>query len=238
MAEDGHQSVPASLILMGGPVDVRVAPTKVNEVAFDRPLSWFEQHVIHPVPDRHVGRGRRVYPGFLQLGGFMSMNPARHSDQHRALLGHLAEGRADEASRIREFYDEYFAVLDIDADFYLETIDLVFQRCALAEGKLAHRGRPVRPAAITTTALLTIEGERDDICAPGQTSAAHALCSGLPDALKHAHVQPGVGHYGIFSGSRWESDIYPLVRRHIAAARAKPATAKKRSSPDSPGSRR
>ncbi len=219
MAEDGHDCQPRSLTLMGGPVDARVAPTAVNELACSRPLSWFEKNLIQIVPGRHPGRGRRVYPGFLQLGAFMGMHPDRHSAQFRALFGHVAEGRDEEAARIRDFYAEYLAVLDMPAEFYLETVDLVFQRAVLARGELEHRGRPVRPQAIRHSALLTIEGENDDICAVGQTAAAHDLCTSLPPELRRRHVQPGVGHYGLFAGSRWETQIYPQIRDHVSASR-------------------
>ena len=193
------------------------APTKVNVLATSKPMSWFEQKLISRVPWRHPGAGRRVYPGFLQLTAFMAMNPARHESQHRKLQQLLADGRKVEAAAIQDFYKEYFAVLDLTAEFYLETVDRVFQRDLLAKGELEHRGRKVRPEAIHRTALLTVEGERDDICAVGQTAAAHDLCSTLRPHLKRHHLQPGVGHYGLFSGRKWEQQIYPQVRNLVLA---------------------
>jgi polyhydroxyalkanoate depolymerase len=212
MAEDKHPSQPRSMTLMGGPVYTRAAPTSVNELALSKPMSWFEQTLISRVPAGHPGTGRLVYPGFVQLSAFMSMNPERHISQHRRLQALLAAGKFDEAATIQDFYREYFAVLDLTAEFYLETIDRVFQRDLLGEGKLEYRGRKVRPDAIHRTALLTVEGERDDICAVGQTAAAHDLCSSLRPHLKRHYLQPGVGHYGLFSGRRWEQQIYPQVR--------------------------
>jgi len=217
MAEDNDPSQPRTMTLMGGPVDTRVSPTVVNELAMSKPLDWFEKNLISRVPWQHKGGGRRVYPGFLQLVAFMSMNLERHGAQHRKLYQHLADGEPMEATRIRDFYDEYFAVLDMPAEYYLETVDLVFQRAALAAGELTHRGRPVRPEAIHRTALLTVEGERDDICAVGQTAAAHLLCSSLRPHLKRHYLQPGVGHYGIFAGSKWDNQVYPQVRNMVLA---------------------
>ncbi len=217
MANNNHPAQPRTMTLMGGPVDTRVAPTVVNELATSHSLDWFRDNLIARVPWRYPGRGRRVYPGFLQLTAFMAMNLERHHAQHRALYQHLADGDEDAASAIREFYDEYFAVLDLTAEFYLETIDRVFQRALLASGELVYRGAPVRPSAIRKTALLTVEGERDDICAVGQTAAAHDLCSSLRPHLKRHHLQPGVGHYGVFSGGRWERQIYPQVKSLVIA---------------------
>ena len=218
MSADGDPATPRSLTLMGGPVDVRINPTVVNKLADEKPYEWFEQNVIHSVPGRYEGRGRRVYPGFLQLTAFMAMNSGRHHDQHRALYQHLADGEENLAQPIRQFYDEYFAVLDLTAEFYLETIDRVFQRTLLAKGELDYRGRRIDCGAIRRTALLTVEGERDDICAVGQTAAAHDLCTGLPPHLKRHYLQAGVGHYGVFSGRKWESQIYPQVRSFILGA--------------------
>lgn len=217
MAEDGNPAQPRSMTLMGGPVDTRIAPTVVNQLATSKSLDWFRDTLISPVPLRYAGRGRRVYPGFLQLTAFMSMNLARHGDQHRRLYQLLADGKHVDAQDIRSFYAEYYAVLDLTEEFYLETVDLVFQRAMLARGELTHRGRVVRPSAIRRTALLTVEGERDDICAVGQTAAAHDLCSSLRPHLKRHYLQPGVGHYGIFAGSKWEKQIYPQVRNLILA---------------------
>jgi poly(3-hydroxybutyrate) depolymerase len=162
-----------------------------------------------------MGAGRRVYPGFVQLGAFMSMNAQRHTKTHRDLYMHLIAGETEKAQAIKTFYDEYFAVLDLTAEFYLETVDQVFQDAQLAKGTLTYHGRPVDPGAIRKTALLTVEGERDDICAPGQTAAAHDLCTGLRPYMKRHHLQAGVGHYGVFSGRRWENQIYPIVRNLI-----------------------
>ena len=215
MAEDRNPAAPRSLTLMAGPVDTRISPTGVNQLAMSKPYEWFEDNLISSVPHRHPGGGRRVYPGFLQLTAFMSMNLERHMDAFRGLYRDLAGGECEKAAVTRAFYAEYFAVLDLPAEFYLETIRDVFQHPALACGDLTFEGRPVRPAAIRRTALLTVEGERDDICALGQTMAAHDLCSGIPDFLKSHHMQPGVGHYGVFSGRRWAQQTYPIVRELI-----------------------
>lgn len=218
MSEDKHPCTPRSMTLMGGPIDVRKSPTAVNALAFDRPIEWFEKNLITTVPHRHRGGGRRVYPGFVQLTAFMNMNMERHVRAHRRLFTHLARNEMKEAAAIKEFYDEYFAVLDMPAEFYIETVRTVFQEARLAKGELTHRGRRVDPSAIRKTMLLTVEGERDDICGLGQTSAAHDLCSRLPDHLKRHHMQADVGHYGLFGGKRWENHIYPIVREAIAAA--------------------
>ncbi len=218
MGEDKNPATPLSLTLMGGPVDVRVNPTKVNELATSKPFEWFEDNLITTVPWRYPGAGRRVYPGFLQLSAFMSMNMPRHSEQQRTLYQHLADGEVEDAAAIREFYDEYFAVLDMDAQYYLETIDRVFQRALLAKGELDYKGRTIDLSKIKRTALLTVEGERDDICSVGQTAAAHDLCSGLRPHMKRHYLQPGVGHYGVFSGKKWDSQIYPQVRSFILGA--------------------
>jgi poly(3-hydroxybutyrate) depolymerase len=215
MAQDNHPAQPRSMTLMAGPVDVRVSPTKVNELAVSKPLTWFEHNLISRVPWMHPGAQRRVYPGFVQLSAFMAMNMDRHTKAHESLFGHLARGEHAEAQTIKNFYDEYFSVLDLPAEFFLETVDIVFQRALLARGELTHRGRKVEPRAIRHTALLTVEGERDDICGLGQTAAAHDLCSGLKPHLKRHHMQPGVGHYGVFSGRRWETQVYPIVRNMI-----------------------
>ena len=217
MAEDQNPAAPRTLTLMGGPVDTRISPTMVNDLATSKSLGWFEDNLISHVPFRYAGRGRRVYPGFLQLTAFMSMNLDRHFGQHRALYQHLAGGADAEARAIRTFYDEYFAVLDLTAEFYLETVDRVFQRALLPQGKLEYRGRAVKPSAIRRTALLTVEGERDDICSVGQTAAAHDLCTSLRPHLKRHHLQPGVGHYGLFAGRKWEHEIYPQVKNLVLA---------------------
>ncbi len=215
MAEDGNPSQPATMTLMGGPVDTRIAPTAVNDLAMSKPIEWFEETLIASVPARYKGRGRRVYPGFVQLSAFMAMNMDRHTNQHRALYQLMADGHSLDAQAIKSFYDEYFAVLDLTAEFYLETVDRVFQRALLARGELEVAGRRVNPAAIHRTALLTVEGERDDICAVGQTAAAHDLCTRLRPHLRRHHLQPRVGHYGLFSGRRWEQQIYPQVRNLV-----------------------
>jgi len=217
MAAADNPAQPRSLVLMAGPVDTRVNPTKVNDLAHSKPLRWFEQNVITTVPLRYPGALRRVYPGFLQLSGFMAMNLGRHVHQHIELYNNLVRGDYEEARVIGDFYDEYFAVLDIAAEFYLETIDRVFQRELLARGELTWRGQPVDPGAMKRTGLLTVEGEKDDVCGVGQTMAAQALCTGIRPSRKRHHLQPGVGHYGVFSGSRWESQVYPIVRNFIAA---------------------
>ncbi len=217
MAEDKDPATPRSMTLMGGPIDVRAAPTVVNDLANDRSIDWFENTLISMVPMRYAGRGRRVYPGFLQLSAFMSMNMERHGAQHRELYQLLADGKEVEANKIKAFYEEYFAVLDMTAEFYLETVDRVFQQAQLAKGELTYRGRLVNPGAIRNTALLTVEGEKDDVCAVGQTAAAHGLCTGLRPHLKRHHLQLGVGHYGVFSGSKWEKQVYPQVRAMILA---------------------
>jgi polyhydroxyalkanoate depolymerase len=217
MSRDDHPCTPRSMTLMAGPIDVRESPTEVNDLAFANELAWFERNVIATVPNRFAGRGRRVYPGFVQLFSFMMMNMDRHRAQHRKLYRHLARGETAEAERIMEFYDEYFAVLDLTEEFYLETIERIFQKAELAKGEFTYRGAPVDPSAIRKTALLTVEGGRDDICALGQTAAAHDLCSSLRPHLKRHHLQANVGHYGVFNGTRWEREIYPVVRNMILA---------------------
>lgn len=217
MSEDHNPATPRTLTLMAGPVDVRESPTVVNDLANEKPISWFRRNVISQVPGRFPGGGRRVYPGFVQLTAFMQMNMDRHKAQHRKLYDHLVAGEHAEAERIKEFYDEYFAVLDLTEQFYLETIDRVFQRAELATGDFTYRGRKVNPGAIRKTALLTVEGGRDDICGMGQTAAAHELCASLRPHLKRHHLQANVGHYGVFNGRKWDAEIYPVVRNLIAA---------------------
>jgi polyhydroxyalkanoate depolymerase len=218
MAQNHNPAVPHSMTLMAGPIDCRVNPTKVNELANSKPIEWFEQHLIARVPFRYDGSFRRVYPGFVQLAAFMSMNIERHLKAHRELYDSLVNGDLAKAKATKDFYDEYFAVLDLAAEFYLETVRLVFQEYALPLGRLTFRGEKVDPGAIRRTMLLTVEGEKDDICAMGQTVAAHDLCSGLRPYLKRHHMQPGVGHYGVFSGKRWEALIYPQVKNVILAS--------------------
>ena len=218
MAEDDNPAAPRSLTLMAGPVDCRINPTAVNKLANERPIGWFERNLISRVPWPHAGMMRRVYPGFLQLSAFMSMNPERHKQQFVKLFEYLVEGDIEKAATIRDFYDEYLAVNDLPAEFYLETVERVFQTYDLARGALTVGARKVNPAAIRRTALLTVEGERDDICAVGQTVAAQDLCTSVRPYLKVHHLQAGVGHYGVFSGSKWNAQIYPRVRETIYAA--------------------
>ncbi|MEX0759408.1 MAG: polyhydroxyalkanoate depolymerase [Tistlia sp.] len=212
-AEDPAQ--PRTMTLMGGPVDASAAPTEVTRFAESRPLSWFQKNLLTKVPAIYPGAGREVYPGFLQLGGFISMNPSRHVDAHVQYFRHLVRGDGDSADQHRRFYDEYLAVMDVPAEYYIETVDRVFQRHLLARGKLEWRGIPVEPKAIETTALLTVEGELDDISAPGQTIAAHRLCSGLAADKQEDLLQKGVGHYGIFNGRRWRERICPQIAAFI-----------------------
>jgi poly(3-hydroxybutyrate) depolymerase len=217
MAQAGSPAQPRSMTLMAGPIDTRVHPTKVNQLATSKPMRWFEDNLIATVPMRYKGAGRRVYPGFVQLSAFMAMNLERHRKAHIDLYEHLANGNVEKAKPTMVFYDEYFAVLDLAAEFYLETVSWVFQEARLATGSLTHRGRRVEPKAIRRTALLTVEGERDDICSLGQTAAAHELCKGLKPYMKRHHMQVGVGHYGVFSGKRWEEQVYPIVRNLVLA---------------------
>jgi poly(3-hydroxybutyrate) depolymerase len=218
MAEDDDPAQPRSLTLMAGPVDCRVNPTEVNKLATSKPIAWFEKNLISHVPLPHRGFMRRVYPGFVQVSAFMAMNPERHKQSFRDMYRHLVDGDVAQADTIRTFYDEYLAVNDLPAEFYLETVEKVFQTYDLPLGKLQYRGRTVNPAAIRRTALMTVEGERDDICAVGQTVAAQDLCSSLRPYMKTHHIQTGVGHYGVFSGRRWNQQIYPRVRDMIHAS--------------------
>lgn len=212
MSEDHHPATPLSLALMAGPIDCRINPTEVNRLAVAKPIEWFEKNLISHVPRRHPGAGRRVYPGFVQLSAFMSMNRERHVNAFSDYYAHLVADEFDKAEVTRTFYEEYMAVADLSADFYLETVRLVFQEYALPRGELQVLGRTVDPTSIRRTALLTIEGERDDICSVGQTLAAQDLCTGLRPYLRTHYVQAGVGHYGVFSGKRWQNHIYPVVR--------------------------
>jgi poly(3-hydroxybutyrate) depolymerase len=215
MCEDNHPARPASLTLMAGPIDTRVVPTKVNEFATGRSLEWFERNMISHVPLRCSGAFRRVYPGFVQVLSFVSMNLDRHVKSHAELLEHLAAGDTEKADAIRTFYDEYFAVMDLPAEFFIDTIRVVFQEHHLPLGRMAYRGRPVNPRAISRMGLLTVEGERDDICSVGQTVAAQDLCSGVRQYRKVHHLQAGAGHYGVFSGRRWSNEIYPQLRDFV-----------------------
>jgi poly(3-hydroxybutyrate) depolymerase len=222
------------MTLMGGPIDTRRNPTAVNKLAEEKGIDWFHRNVIMKVPFPHPGVYRDVYPGFLQLTGFMSMNLDRHLGAHKDFYQHLVKGDGDNAEKHREFYDEYLAVMDLTAEFYLQTVETVFVRHALPKGEMMHRGVRVDPGAIRTCALLTIEGEKDDITGGGQTEAAHDLCTGLPAERKVHYTQPAVGHYGVFNGSRWRADICPRlsdfilthnVRSVAARAAARPARA-------------
>ena len=220
LAEDGDEAQPSSLTLIAGPVDTRINPNKVNEMASVRPMSFFERRLVDTVPWRYAGAGRRVYPGVAQLIAFMSMNPKRHLRAHVGIYRDLVAGHVQKAAVTQAFYDEYGAVMDVPAEFYLETVKRIFKEHDFARGRYTWRGRPVDPAAITRTALLTVEGAQDDICSPGQTEAAHALCTGIPAERKRHHLQQGVGHYGAFSGSRFDAEIYPLIREFIAESSA------------------
>ncbi|GAO39277.1 polyhydroxyalkanoate depolymerase [Sphingomonas changbaiensis NBRC 104936] len=217
MAAGKHPCRPKTLTMMGGPIDTREAPTAVNTLATQRPHAWFQQNVIATVPFSYPGAGRKVYPGFLQLAGFMSMNLGDHLMSHWEMFKHLVQGDGESADRTKEFYDEYRSVCDMTAEFYLETVDLVFQRHALPKGEWVHRGVKVDPGAITDIGLLAIEGERDDISGIGQTKAALTLATNLPKADKKYLLAKGVGHYGIFNGSKWREKIAPVLEEWIAA---------------------
>jgi poly(3-hydroxybutyrate) depolymerase len=216
MSADRNPARPRSLTLMGGPIDTRKAPTAVNTVATQRPLAWFQQNVIASVPYTYPGAGRPVYPGFLQLAGFMAMNLGEHLTSHWEMFKHLVQGDGESAEASKHFYDEYRSVCDMTAEFYLQTVDSVFQRHLLPKGELLHRGRRVDPAAIADIALLAIEGERDDISGIGQTRAALEISTGLPKSMKHYHLARGVGHYGIFNGSKWRKNIASVVEEWMA----------------------
>jgi poly(3-hydroxybutyrate) depolymerase len=217
LAQARSPAQPASMTLMAGPIDTRLNPTKVNELAKSKPISWFDANLIATVPARYPGAGRRVYPGFMQLTAFMSMNLDRHVKAIRDQFFNLAAGEDGKTETHRKFYDEYFAVMDLDAAFYLQTVRTIFQEHALPRGELHYRGRKVDLGAIRRTAMLTVEGELDDICAIGQTMAALDLCVGVPPFMKRHHLQSGVGHYGVFNGKRWARNIYPRVREIIEA---------------------
>ena len=216
LAAAGDPAQPRSLTLVAGPVDTRINPNRINSVADRRPLSFYERLLTTAVPAQYAGAGRRVYPGVAQLTAFMSMNPRRHLSAHVDLYRALAAGDEATATRIRDFYDEYGAVMDVPAEFYLETLQRIFMDHDLPRGEFTWRGEQVDPSAIRETALLTVEGAQDDMCSPGQTEAAHGLCTSIPPERKRHHLQEGVGHYGVFAGSRWESEIYPVFRAFIA----------------------
>jgi poly(3-hydroxybutyrate) depolymerase len=227
MAATDDPCQPSSLTLMAGPIDGRVNPTAVNDLANKHPIEWFERNLIAQVPQRYPGAGRRVYPGFLQLTAFMAMNAGRHAAAFANLFADLVAQDHAEAAKAEEFYREYFAVLDLAAEFYLETVQQVFQEHRLARGQLYWRGERVDPAAIRRTALLTVEGEYDDICGIGQTAAAQDLCTKIPLARRSHHLQAGAGHYGVFSGRRWRRDVYPVVRNAILSGERRPRSAAK-----------
>jgi poly(3-hydroxybutyrate) depolymerase len=217
MSADKNPARPRTLTLMGGPIDTREAPTAVNTLATERPFAWFEQNVIATVPINYPGAGRRVYPGFLQLAGFMTMNLGNHMVSHWEMFKHLVQGEDIEADATKDFYEEYRSVCDMTAEFYLETVERVFQKHLLPKGEMMHRGKRVDPAALKDVALLAIEGERDDISGIGQTKAALDISTGLPARLKRYHLAKGVGHYGIFNGGKWRDRIAPIVEDWIAA---------------------
>ena len=216
MAEDEDPCRPASMTFMGSPIDARKSPTVPNKLAEERPYSWFRDNLIQTVPVVYPGGMRRVYPGFLQLTGFINMNYERHVDAHHNFFNHMVEGDGDSAEKHRSFYDEYLAVMDLTEEFYLQTIKDVFQDHKLAKGLMTVKGRPVRPEAITDIALLTVEGENDDISGIGQTQAAHTLCSNLPESKQMDYIQPGVGHYGVFNGRRFREEIAPKMKDWMA----------------------
>ncbi|MFN3461145.1 MAG: polyhydroxyalkanoate depolymerase [Oceanibaculum sp.] len=215
LAADGDKAQPRSMTLMGGPVDTRANPTIVTRFAENRPMDWFERHVVTTVPLHYPGAGRRVYPGFMQVGAFISMNPSRHFHAHIDQFKHLVRGDGESADGHRRFYDEYLTVQDISADFYLDTVEHVFKLHSLPKGTLRWHTERVQAAAITRTALMTIEGELDDISAPGQTLAAHDLVTNLPKSMQEHYLQKGVGHYGIFNGRRWREQIMPRIAGFI-----------------------
>lgn len=215
MAEENNPAQPASITLMAGPIDCRINPSEVNKLATSKPIGWFERNVVSTVPWRYRGARRKVYPGFLQIAAFMSMNPGRHMHSFIDMYANFVRNERAEAEAVRDFYEEYLAVMDMPAEFYLQTVRSVFQEYHLPRGIMQVKGRTVDCSKIRKTALFTIEGERDDVCSLGQTLAAQDLCSNLRQYKKKHHVQPGVGHYGVFSGRRWENEVYPLVREFI-----------------------
>ncbi len=216
MAEDKDPARPVSMTFMGSPIDPRKSPTVPNKLAEERPLSWFKDNLIHTVPAMYPGGMRRVYPGFLQLTGFINMNWDRHVDAHHTFFKHLVDGDGDSAEKHRAFYDEYLSVMDMTEEFYIDTIEEVFQKHLLPKGELVCKGRLVRPETITDVALMTVEGENDDISGIGQTQAAHDLCSGLPKSMQLDYIQPGVGHYGVFNGRRFREEIAPRMKAFMA----------------------
>jgi len=236
MEKRGDPSAPSTMTLMGGPIDTRRNPTAVNLLAQEKGIDWFRDNVVMPVPWPHPGFGRDVYPGFLQLSGFMSMNLDRHIIAHKDFFLHLVKNDGEPAGKHREFYDEYLAVMDLTAEFYLQTVETVFVRHAMPKGQMRHRGEPVDLAAIRNVALLTVEGENDDISGVGQTQAAHDLCVAIPDALRAHYLQPAVGHYGVFNGSRFRSEIAPRINDFMKShGKAASRTARARAAPPARG---
>lgn len=215
MSEDNDENLPSTMCFVGSPIDARKSPTLANDLANDRPFTWFKSNMIHTVPPPYLGAFRRVYPGFVQLFSFMSMNRERHIDAHKEYFDNLVAGDGDSVAKHKKFYNEYLSVLDLTEEFYLQTIEKVFQEHHLATGKFYHRGRLVKPETITKVALLTIEGELDDISGIGQTQAAHDLCYNIPENMQKDHVQLGVGHYGVFNGRKFREHIYPIQREFI-----------------------
>ncbi len=215
LAQDDSRAQPKSLTLIGGPIDVTAAPTLPSRLAQMHSLDWYERTVITSVPVWYPGGLRRVFPGFIQLSGFMSMHLEHHIGAHLSLFNHLVEGDGDSVAAHKRFYDDYLSVMDLPAEFYLQTVATVFQRHDLPRGQMRWHGQAIEPAAIRRTALMTIEGERDDISAPGQTRAAHALCPNIPARRRRHHLQPGVGHFGLFNGRRWREDVMPELRAFI-----------------------
>jgi polyhydroxyalkanoate depolymerase len=224
MSAQKDPCTPKSMTLMAGPIDTRINPTKVNELASSKPIEWFEKNLVSQVPLQFRGAGRLVYPGFVQLCAFLSMNLERHQASFKKLYDLRVNDKHQEADQISKFYKEYFAVMDLPGKFYLETVKNVFQEHLLPKGELTYHNEIVNTKAIKSTYLLTIEGERDDICGLGQTLAAQELCSALPDFMKTHHLQPGVGHYGVFSGNKWASQIYPVVQQHIQSSHSSALT--------------
>jgi len=220
LAEEGHEARPSSVIVMGSPIDARRSPTVPNHLAQQRTLRWFQDNLVMTVPLPYAGTLRRVYPGFIQLNNFISMNADRHVDAHWQYFEHLVEGDRDSADKHRAFYDEYLSVMDLTEEFYIQTVDEVFQRFLLAEGTKTFEGRLVRPEAMRDVALMTVEGEHDDISGIGQTQAAHDICVNVPDRLREDYIQPGVGHYGVFNGRRWREEIRPRISDFIAQREA------------------
>lgn len=228
MSAKDDPCTPATMTFMGSPIDARKSPTAPNKLAETRDLEWFKQNMIHTVPMLYPGAFRRVYPGFLQLASFMGMNLSRHVDAHYAYFQNLVKGDGDSTEKHRDFYDEYLAVMDLTEEFYIQTLEEVFQKYSLANGTMVHRGERVDPGAITKTALLTVEGENDDISGIGQTQAAHDLCVNIPEAMQHDYIQPGVGHYGVFSGRRFRTEIYPRMRDFMRAFQSEAARSDRR----------